>query len=95
MFTIKLRRDHSTEWASINPILAIGEPGYETNTGKFKIGNGASSWVQLSYFTPGDNIPGGGDISQADLLAHINSLLPHTIYDDGPSLLLLYENAKV
>lgn len=26
---------------------------------------------------------------------HINSLTPHPVYDDGPSLFLLYENAKV
>lgn len=26
---------------------------------------------------------------------HIASLLPHPVYDDGPSLTLLYENAKV
>lgn len=26
---------------------------------------------------------------------HINSDLPHPVYDDGPSLALIYENAKV
>ena len=27
--------------------------------------------------------------------AHIESETPHPVYDDGPSLLLLYQNAKV
>lgn len=29
------------------------------------------------------------------VLAHIDAELPHPVYDDGPSLLLIYENAKV
>lgn len=40
---------------------------------------------------------GGGDSEavQAALDAHLASLTPHAVYDDGPSLLLLYQNAKV
>lgn len=29
------------------------------------------------------------------LLDHVNDETPHPVYDDGPSLFLLYENAKV
>jgi hypothetical protein len=36
-----------------------------------------------------------GGISRADLNEHVNSETPHPVYDDGPSLALLYENAKV
>jgi hypothetical protein len=46
---IKFRRDSSTNWAAINPILGSGEPGLETDTGKVKIGDGSSSWSSLSY----------------------------------------------
>lgn len=46
---ILLRRDTSSNWTSGNPVLASGEIGYETNTGKFKIGNGATAWTSLSY----------------------------------------------
>jgi hypothetical protein len=35
-----------------------------------------------------------GDVGPL-LDAHINSPTPHPIYDDGPSFLLLYQNAKV
>ena len=35
-----------------------------------------------------------GDIS-GDLAEHVDSPLPHPVYDDGPSLELLYQNAKV
>ena len=47
---IKIRRDTSTKWASVNPILLLGEQGFETDTNRMKIGDGASPWVELPYF---------------------------------------------
>lgn len=91
MFTFKLRRSYSWRWTLENPILAEGEPGFESNTGRFKIGNGIKVWTELDYFIPQDPT----DISNATLPEHVNSPLPHPIYDDGPSLNLLYQNAKV
>jgi hypothetical protein len=49
MTTIQLRRDTAANWTSVNPTLASGEPGYETDTGKFKIGNGSTAWASLAY----------------------------------------------
>ena len=46
---IQYRRGSSTDWSTTNPILAIGEPGYETNTGKFKVGDGSTAWNSLPY----------------------------------------------
>ena len=46
---ILLRRDTASNWTSGNAVLAAGEIGYETNTGKFKIGNGATAWTSLGY----------------------------------------------
>jgi microcystin-dependent protein len=51
---IQLRRDVASDWAAINPILASGEPGVETDTGKLKIGNGVAAWNSLPYFTQGE-----------------------------------------
>ena len=48
---IKLRRDTAAHWTSANPVLASGEPGVETDTGKMKIGNGTSTWTQLPYLS--------------------------------------------
>lgn len=47
---IQVRRDTSTNWTSINPTLASGELGFETDTSKFKIGTGAATWAALAYF---------------------------------------------
>ena len=47
--TIQFKRATSSKWAQLNPILAKGEPGYETDTGKLKIGDGTSTWQSLKY----------------------------------------------
>lgn len=50
MSKIQLRRDTAANWTSANPTLSSGELGYETDTGKFKIGNAAgTAWTSLSY----------------------------------------------
>jgi len=46
---IQVRRGTATQWTSTNPTLAAGEWGYETDTGKVKIGNGSTAWNSLSY----------------------------------------------
>jgi hypothetical protein len=40
----KLRRDTAANWTSINPTLSAGEPGFETDTKKLKIGDGSVAW---------------------------------------------------
>ena len=47
--TFKVRRGQSQVWADINPILADGEPGYELDTHRLKIGDGEKSWNELPY----------------------------------------------
>jgi hypothetical protein len=49
-YRILLRRDTSTNWTSNDPVLASGEPGFETDTGKMKVGNGTTTWQSLGYF---------------------------------------------
>jgi len=46
---IQVRRDILANWASVNPILAQGEMGLETDTNKFKFGDGVSHWNSLIY----------------------------------------------
>ena len=56
---IQLRRGTAAEWAAANPVLAVGEPGVETDTGKQKFGNGTSTWTALPYASKGDPGPAG------------------------------------
>ena len=46
---IQLRRDTASNWTGTNPVLAIGEPGVETDTLKVKVGDGATAWNSLAY----------------------------------------------
>jgi Major tropism determinant N-terminal domain len=82
---IKLKRGLKVDWTTLNPILAAGEAGFEIDTGQVKVGDGVRAYNSLPYTGSG----------AAALQDHIDSLLPHPVYDDGPSLALLYENAKV
>ena len=50
---IQIRRGTASQWTSTNPTLASGEQGYETDTGKMKIGNGSTAWNSLSYAITG------------------------------------------
>lgn len=50
---IQIRRGTAAQWTSANPTLASGEFGYETDTGKFKIGDGSTAWNSLGYKASG------------------------------------------
>ena len=50
---IQNRRDTAANWTSTNPVLGSGEIGVETNTGKFKIGDGSTAWTSLLYAPAG------------------------------------------
>ena len=61
--TIKLRRGTAAQWTSSNPILSDGEVGLETDTRKFKVGNGSGQWTSLQYWGGA----GGGASAFVDL----------------------------
>ena len=92
---IQLRRDTAANWVSNNPILLSGEFGIETDTLKFKIGNGSRWNATTSYaFKPGEvngiatlNAQGKISASQlpdslsisADIASAISSLTTNSI----------------
>lgn len=46
---IQQKQDTAANWKNNNPVLLSGEFGYETDTGKVKIGNGSSHWNDIDY----------------------------------------------
>ena len=46
---IQVRRGTASQWSSINPILAAGEMGLESDTNFIKFGDGTHAWSDLSY----------------------------------------------
>lgn len=49
--TFQFKRGLASAWVKVNPTLAPGEPGYELDTGKLKIGNGQTAWNDLPYLS--------------------------------------------
>jgi hypothetical protein len=64
-YRLAVRHDTAANWTSADPVLAQGEFGYETDTGKIKIGDSATSWSSLAYFAD--------DISNDYVDSHLNT----------------------
>ena len=47
--TFQVKRGTAARWEELNPILNPGEPGFEMDTFKLKIGNGSTPWKELPY----------------------------------------------
>lgn len=55
---IQVRRGTAAQWTAANPTLASGEFGFETDTGKYKIGDGTTAWnAPLGYAKSGALTP--------------------------------------
>lgn len=49
MTKIQLRRDTAANWSTNNPTPSAGEPCFETDTGRLKIGDGTTAYNSLPY----------------------------------------------
>ena len=65
---IQVRRGTAAQWTSANPTLASGEWGFETDTGKVKIGDGSTAWNSEPYI-------GGGDVTLTGVQTLTNKTL--------------------
>ena len=52
---IKLRRDTEANWTSNDPVLALGEAGYDTTNNQLRVGDGTTVWSSLSAVSGGGN----------------------------------------
>ena len=66
--TFKLRRGTAQRWTEVNPLLAQGEPGFEYDTNKLKIGDGIHYWNDLPYIAVGET-----QISQANEIITVDN----------------------
>lgn len=46
---IRIRRDTTANWTSVNPVLALGEIAADMDLHRIKVGNGTSRWTDLAY----------------------------------------------
>lgn len=63
---IQIRRGSASTWTSTNPILSAGEWGLETDTGRYKLGDGITSWTSLKYSSL---LPSSNDLAGASGVA--------------------------
>jgi hypothetical protein len=77
----KLRVDTAANWTSANPILLAGEVGFESDTRKFKLGNGTTAWTSLLYVQGYDNpVFTTLQVTGLATLPHIHGALAGPVY---------------
>src|SRR6185369_12665065 len=64
-------------WAAANTVLLLGQQGLETDTNRFKFGDGITPWNSLSYASSGGT-GGGGAALYTDLTDAATVNLPVT-----------------
>ncbi len=71
----------AAKFTSLNPILELSEVGTETDTGKFKVGDGSTDWNSLPYGLP-PNPSGANTVSSVvdfGSLTPEETLIPITV----------------
>lgn len=61
--TFLLRRGKEATWQTKNPLLSYGEPGFEKDTNRLKIGDGIHNWNELPYLFSNPRVKEDGAIS--------------------------------
>lgn len=96
---IQFRRGTAAEWSSTNPILASGEVGFETDSKKFKVGDGTTRWNDLTYYVTGTItgvVAGGGLIGGGTTgtvtLSLDSAVLSGTVFNNRGDLLTATAN---
>lgn len=74
MTTILERGGTAAQWTVANPILAARQLGVETDTGKIKVGDGATAWVSLQYSA----IPLDADLAAIAALSSAADKVPYS-----------------
>ena len=84
MTQIQIRRDSSSRWTAVNPILESGELGVELDTHKMKAGDGVLAWNLLPYI-------GGNDttaLKSGDNVSELVNDVPYLVEGDVNQILI-------
>lgn len=82
MTRIIQRHDTAANWNTNNPVLALGEMGVETDTNKFKFGNGTTPYNELAYAA------GEGGSGSGTILTSIDGIVTYDKLAIGDSLIV-------
>lgn len=78
----RFKRGTAEAWARHNPVLDTGEPGFEIDTNRLKVGNGKKAWLDLPYINS----------TEYSLSPDEDSLV---INEDNKLMLYGYNNASI
>ena len=78
----QFRRGTGAEWSAANTVLAPGEMGIDTDTYRFKIGDGTTAWNNLTYSPVADGPQGAIQYNDSNAIAGSSNL----VYTDGETL---------
>ena len=70
---IQFIRGTAEAMVQVNPLLLAGELGLETDTGKYKIGDGVQAWNSLDY--SGLRVPSGNSVYVVKSGSYVPALL--------------------
>jgi uncharacterized protein YoxC len=78
------RRGTAEQWTTANPVLGAGEIGFETDTGKLKVGDNVNTWSDLAYFVNAEDLSGElGDYATQEYvdsaIENVVGLAPETL----------------
>lgn len=66
---IQIRRDTSSHWTNNNPVLALGEMGFDTTNRQIRVGDGVTPWNGLEILSSGPATGISYDNSVSGLIA--------------------------
>ena len=82
------RRGTASQWVSTNdgdgPILNPGEIGFESDTGRFKIGDGTNHWIDLDYF-----------LDESELTSSLDGYIPESLLGANNGVAQLNSSGKL
>lgn len=77
---LQVRGGTAAQWSTMAPTLALLEPGYETDTGLLKLGDGSTAWASLAAITAG-SLLGSAVLPQSSTLSAFNTSDRTTNYE--------------
>ena len=78
--TILFRKGTASRWATVNPILANGEPGFVYDNNKIKIGDGVTPWNSLPYIDGATGVEAVNSYSELPVVG--NSSIIYRVIDE-------------
>jgi hypothetical protein len=86
---VRWKRGTAADWTAANPVLRLGEPGWETDSHTGKVGDGVTAWTSLPYSLGAGGGGGGGSFDATILASTVHAATGKTSLADADEFLLI------